>query len=118
MKPELMFINNEWVSSISKATRDITDPASGELLAKVPESNKDDMERAIQAARNAFDHGPWKNSLALDRSKLLLKVADGIRARSKEFAELETKNCGKPLAEAEFDVGDAANCFEFYAGLL
>jgi betaine-aldehyde dehydrogenase len=117
MKAELMFINNEWVSSISKATRDITDPASGELLAKVPESNKEDVERAISAARTAFDQGPWKSSLALDRSKLLLKIADGIRARSREFAELETKNCGKPLAEAEFDVGDAANCFEFYAGL-
>ncbi len=112
-----MFINGEWVSSLTKETRDVIDPAIGEVIAKVPESKDTDVRYAIESARQAFDRGPWKNTSALDRSKLLFKVADGIRAKSKDLSELEVRNCGKPLAEAEFDIADAANCFEFYAGL-
>ena len=101
----------------SGATRDIIDPGNGQLIAKVPESAKEDVVLAIKAAREAFDKGDWKKTSALDRGKLLFKVADLIRANAKMLAELETRNCGKPLAEAEYDVNDAANCFEFYAGL-
>lgn len=112
-----MLVNGKWVKAKSSATRDITDPATGELVAKVPESGREDVIAAIDAARQAFDHGPWRKMPALDRAKLLFKLADAIRAESKMFAELEVRNCGKPLAEAEFDVADAANCFEFYGGL-
>lgn len=117
MKTYEMLIGGKWVQARSGATRDIHDPASGELLAKVPESGREDVVAAIQAARDAFDNGPWRKMTALDRGKLLFKLADAIRAEAKLFAELETRNMGKPLAEAEFDVNDAANCFEFYGGL-
>ncbi|WP_454782304.1 aldehyde dehydrogenase family protein [Legionella sp. WA2022007384] len=117
MKSYEMYIDGKFTSAQSGATRDIIDPGNGELIAKVPESTKEDVLIAIKAARKAFDKGDWRKTSALDRSKLLFKVADLIRANAKMLAELETRNCGKPLAEAEYDVTDAANCFEFYAGL-
>src|SRR4051812_28293263 len=117
MKNYEMLINGQWSGSSSRAVREIRDPGNGELIAKVPECTREDVIRAIEAARAAFDHGPWRKTTALDRSKLLYKVAEAMRAKSKELAELEVRNGGKPLAEAEFDVADAANCFEFYAGL-
>ncbi len=112
-----MYINGKFVQSESNQTRNINDPGNGELIAVVPEGTKKDIVLAINSARAAFDMGDWKKTTALDRAKLLFKVADGIRANAKKLAETETKNCGKPLAEAEYDVADAANCFEFYAGL-
>lgn len=112
-----MYIDGKFTLAKSGATRDIIDPGNGRLIAKVPESSKEDAVLAIRAARKAFDEGDWKKTSALDRGKLLFKLADLIRANTAMLAELETRNCGKPLAEAEFDVADAANCFEFYAGL-
>jgi betaine-aldehyde dehydrogenase len=116
-KPQEMLIGGKFVAAESGATRDIFDPAGGELLGSVPESSRADVERAILAAREAFDRGPWRKTSALERGKLLLKIGDLIRADAKALAELETRNMGKPLAEAEYDVADAANCFEFYGGL-
>lgn len=112
-----MYIDGTFTLAKNGATRDIIDPGNGQLIAKVPESTKKDVILAIKAARKAFDDGDWKKTSALDRSKLLFKLADLIRANATMLAELETRNCGKPLAEAEYDVADAANCFEFYAGL-
>lgn len=110
-------VGGEFVSAQSGATRQIIDPGNETPIASVPEFSADDVKGAIAAARAAFDHGRWRKTSALDRGKVLLKIADGIRLRATELAELETRNCGKPLAESEFDVADAANCFEFYAGL-
>jgi betaine-aldehyde dehydrogenase len=112
-----MLIGGERVNAASNATRELRDPASGELVAVVPEAGREDAARAIGAARNAFDHGPWRKTSALDRGKLLFKLAGAIQGKAAEIAALEVKSCGKPLAEAEFDVADAANCFEFYGGL-
>src|SRR5690242_14116354 len=98
-----MLIGGKWVKAREGRTREIFDPASGELLARVPESGREDVIAAIDAARDAFDRGPWRKTTALDRGKLLFKLADAIRAEAKALAELEVRNCGKPLAEAEFD---------------
>jgi betaine-aldehyde dehydrogenase len=117
MKNYEMYINGKFTKAKSGTSRDIIDPGNGELIAQVPESAKEDAVIAIHAARKAFDEGVWRKTPALDRAKLLFKVADLIRANAVMLAQLETRNCGKPLAEAEFDVADAANCFEFYAGL-
>lgn len=117
MKRYDMLIGGENVAARSGAVRELRDPGNGEIVATVPEGDAEDAKRAILAARQAFDHGPWRNVSALERGKILFKVADAIRAEAKLLAELEVKSCGKPLAEAEFDVGDAANCFEFYGGL-
>ncbi|MGZ3708808.1 MAG: aldehyde dehydrogenase family protein [Bdellovibrionota bacterium] len=115
MKNYEMLVNGKWMKAAK--TREIRDPANGELVAVVQEAGHAEAARAIDAAREAFDHGPWRKTTALDRGKLLFRIADAIRANAKLLAELEVRNCGKPLAEAEFDVTDAANCFEFYGGM-
>lgn len=117
MKSYDMLIDGKWVQAKSGKTREIIDPANGETIARVPESGREDAIAAIEAARAAFDNGPWRKTTALDRGKLLFKLGDALRAKAKEMAELETRGNGKPLAEAEFDVNDAANCFEYYGGL-
>ncbi len=117
MKNYQMYIEGCWVDAQSKKTREIKDPGNSEVLGTVPESSRQDAERAISAARKAFDEGGWKNFTAMDRAQKLFAVASAIRKESKMLAELEVRNSGKPLAEAEFDVADAANCFEFYAGM-
>jgi betaine-aldehyde dehydrogenase len=71
----------------------------------------------VKAARAAFDGGPWKDATAQDRGRVLFEIARIIRGRSAELAELETRNTGKPIVEAEFDVADTATCFEYYGGL-
>jgi betaine-aldehyde dehydrogenase len=112
-----MFINGQFVGAESGKTRDILNPATGEIIAQVPEADATDIDKAVKAARAAFDTGEWRKSTAQDRQKILLKIAQLMRERFDEFVELEVKDNGKPRREAEFDVDDAANCFEFYAGL-
>ncbi|MEW5847549.1 MAG: aldehyde dehydrogenase family protein [Myxococcota bacterium] len=112
-----MWIGGEWVDARNGATRDVINPADGSVLARVPEAGTEEVARAVQAAREAFDHGPWGKSMHRDRGQILFKVAEGIRARARELAELDTRNMGKPVVEAEFDVTDAAHCFEYYAGM-
>ena len=117
MKTYDNWIAGRWVPAASGHIRDIADPANGEPVARVAESGREDIDKAVAAAREAFDQGPWRKTSAQDRGKVLFKIAEGIRAKARVLAELEVRNCGKPLAEAEFDVADAANCFEFYGGL-
>jgi betaine-aldehyde dehydrogenase len=112
-----MFINGQFVDAASGKTRDIINPATGEIIAQVPEADANDIDKAVRAARAAFATGDWRKTTAQDRQKLLLKIAQLMRERFDEFVELEVKDNGKPRREAEFDVDDAANCFEFYAGL-
>src|SRR5262249_5131663 len=112
-----MLIGGEWVDAASGATRELRDPGNGEVVAVVPEADREDAARAILSARDAFDKGPWRRTSALDRGKLLFKLAEAISGSAAALAELEVKSCGKPLAEAQFDIADAANCFEFYGGL-
>jgi betaine-aldehyde dehydrogenase len=112
-----MLIGGKWVDSASGETRELRDPSNGEVVAVVPEGGRADAAAAIDAAREAFDKGPWRRTTALDRGKLLLKLSEAIQKNADTLARLEVQSCGKPLAEAQFDVADAANCFEFYAGL-
>src|SRR5205807_3580495 len=76
-----------------------------------------DVAKAVAAARRAFDAGRWKDATAQDRGRVLFKLAEAVRARAAELAELETRNSGKPIVEAEFDISDVATCFEYYGGL-
>ena len=71
----------------------------------------------MKAARAAFDEGPWQDMTAQDRGRILFKLAQIVRDRADELAELETRNSGKPIVESEFDIADVATCFEYYGGL-
>jgi betaine-aldehyde dehydrogenase len=112
-----MWVNGEWVAARGGKTRKIVNPADQSVLAEVAEASAEDVCTAVDAARRAFDDGPWPRLAGRERGTMLYRVAEAIRARATEFAELDVRNMGKPIAEAEFDVADAAHCFEYYAGL-
>jgi betaine-aldehyde dehydrogenase len=112
-----LFVGGRFAAAADSGTRDLIDPATGDPVGRVAEATLADVERAIALARTAFDEGPWPETPALDRARLLNKLADAIDANAADFAAMETLNCGKPLREAEYDVADAANCFRYYAGL-
>jgi len=110
-------INGEFVPAGTSTTLDVIDPAAESVIARVPDGSRDDVDRAAAAAREAFDAGPWKDTTAQDRGRILFALARIVRERAAELAELETRNTGKPIVEAEFDVVDVATCFEYYGGL-
>ncbi|HZV80407.1 MAG TPA: aldehyde dehydrogenase family protein [Candidatus Binatus sp.] len=113
----LMYIDGAWVPASDGGVRELINPSNGEVVARVAEGTKQDAQSAIAAARRAFDDGPWRDTPAQDRAKLLFKLADKIEENAAELARLETLNNGKPVRETEYDVADAANCFRYYAGL-
>jgi betaine-aldehyde dehydrogenase len=115
--PRQMWIAGRWVDASDGGTRELINPADGSVLARVPEATAADVGAAVAAARAAFDGGPWRALAARDRGTLLFKIAEAIRARAQAFAETDARNMGKPIVEAEFDVSDAAHCFEYYGGL-
>ena len=117
MKTYQLYINGEYVDAASNATIDVIDPATTEVIATVPDANAQDVDRAVHAARQAFDDGPWKDATAQDRGRVLFKLAQIVRDRADELAEIETRNSGKPIVESEFDMSDVATCFEYYGGL-
>ena len=117
MDTRSLYINGEFVRAQSTATIDVINPATLEVIGRVPDAGAVDVDRAVKAARAAFDEGPWKTVTAQDRGRTLFKLAEIVRARADELAELETRNSGKPIVEAEFDMADVATCFEYYGGL-
>src|SRR6185436_6547973 len=117
MKTHQLYINGEFVAPQSSSTIDVLDPATGDVIARVPDANAGDVDRAVRAARAAFDEGPWKDATAQDRGRVLFNLAEIVRARADELADIETRNSGKPIVEAEFDIADVATCFEYYGGL-
>jgi len=111
------FIDGQWVPSASGETFPVYDPSTEEVIAQVASSNSADIEKAVITARAAFDSGPWPTTTAQDRGRMLFKLADKIRQNTAQLAELECRNTGKPIVEAEFDIADVATCFEYYGGL-
>src|SRR2546425_13197155 len=86
-------------------------------MAAFAAATRPDVDAAIHAARDAFDRGPWKATTAQQRGRILFAMADLVRRNAAMLAELETRNCGKPIVESEFDMADTASCFEYYGGL-
>jgi betaine-aldehyde dehydrogenase len=111
------YVNGEWVGSASGETFPVYDPSTEEVIAQVASANSADVDRAVQAARTAFDSGPWPAITAQDRGRILFKLAEKIRQNAASLAEIEARNTGKPIVEAEFDIADVATCFEYYGGL-
>src|SRR4029077_16634427 len=117
VKPYQLYINGQYVDATSRNTVDVIDPSTTDVIAKTPDANAADVDAAVQAARTAFDEGPWKDATAQDRGRVLFKLAQIVRDRAGELAEIETRNSGKPIVESEFDIADVATCFEYYGGL-
>lgn len=112
-----MYVDGKWMVSASGETRQVLNPATGEVIGVVTEGTREEARLAIRAARRAFDRDGWQESKARDRAALLSKVADLLEQRAEEFAALDTLNNGKPLRESRYDVSDAVNQFRYFAGL-
>jgi len=117
MQPRALYVDGRFVDPASSRTLDVIDPATQEVIARVPDAGAEDVEAAVAAARRAFDEGPWREVTAQERGRILFRLAEAVRRRAPELAELETRNSGKPIAESEFDLADVATCFEYYGGL-
>ncbi len=116
-KPRPMLINGKWVQAASGKTFPTYNPATGEVLAKIAEGDREDIEQAVRAARKAFDEGPWPRMTASERGRLMWKLADLIDAHNEEFGYLESLDNGKPLTVAKAaDVPLASELFRYMAG--
>src|SRR5271170_2283603 len=117
VKTYSMLIDGEFVPSKSAKTFPVYDPSTEEVIAQVPDGNADDVNRAVAAAKAAFEDGPWATTTAQERGRVLFRLAEKVRQNLPMLAELECRNSGKPIVEAEFDINDVATCFEYYGGL-
>jgi phenylacetaldehyde dehydrogenase len=115
--PRLMLIGGKWVAAASGKTTDIRNPATGEVIAAVPEAESRDVDLAVTAARRTFDDDIWGRLGPAQRGRILWTIADLIDANTDELAELESLNNGMPVRDARsFGIPRAADTFRYYAG--
>ena len=116
-QPRKMLINGRWVNAASGRTFPTYNPATGEVLAQVAEGDREDINQAVAAARNAFDNGPWRRMTASQRGRLIWKLADLLEQHTEEFGYIESLDNGKPLNVAKAaDVPLAVDLFRYMAG--
>src|SRR5580704_15910623 len=96
-----MLIDGKWVNSVSGRTFETINPATGKVIANVAEGEKTDIDKAVAAARRAFDKGPWRKMNARERGRLLYKLADLVEKNKDELAMLETLDNGKPISDSK-----------------
>jgi phenylacetaldehyde dehydrogenase len=116
-KPQRMFIGGEWLGALAGAELEVVDPADGTVLASVPDGTPDDVDRAVLAARRAFeDAGPWSRSTGEERSRLLRSLADLLEANQEEMAQIVTLETGKTLRESAGEIVGSVEFFHYMAG--
>jgi acyl-CoA reductase-like NAD-dependent aldehyde dehydrogenase len=112
-----MYIDGQWVDALEGEVFETHDPATGDELATVPAANGADVDRAVRAARRAFDDGSWGSAVAeRERARILFRMASLVRDQLEDLAVLEVRDCGKPLADARLDIEEVAFQLEYYAG--
>src|ERR1700728_3736747 len=115
--PRQLFINGQWVDAASGRTFETPNPATGETLAHIAEGDAEDINRAVRAARSAFETGPWGRMTPSDRGRIIWRIGDLILEHADELAQLESLDNGKPFAVARAaDVPLAADLFHYMAG--
>ncbi len=115
--PKKMLIDGQWVEAASGKTFAVYEPATGEIIAYVPEGDKEDIDRAVRAARKAFESGPWHRMTPAVRGRLINKLADLLEQHAEEIAQLESLDNGKPLSVARVaDVPLSIDHFRYMAG--
>ncbi|HEY3416767.1 MAG TPA: aldehyde dehydrogenase family protein [Armatimonadota bacterium] len=112
-----LFIDNQWIETAQSFAS--LNPATEEPFARFPSATPEDVDRAVLAARRAFDCGTWSGMAALERGRLLRRAAELLRARTEEFAQAETQDTGKPIFESRnVDIPAAADSLEYYGSLV
>ncbi|CAH9066606.1 unnamed protein product [Cuscuta europaea] len=112
-----LFINGEFADSVSGRTFETIDPSNGDVITRIAEGGKEDVDLAVKAAREAFDHGPWPRLSGAERQRVLLKLAELIEENAEEIAALDTIEAGKLFTEGKYvDIPAAATNFRYYAG--
>jgi 1-pyrroline dehydrogenase len=114
VKTYQQLIGGKFVDSASGETLEVINPADDQVIAAVPKSAGEDVDRAVEAAATAFE--TWKQTTPQDRSLLLLKIADKLEERADEFGRLESANAGKPVGAAIDEIAVCADLFRFFAG--
>ena len=115
--PRQLFINGQWTDAASGKAFETPNPATGAALASVAEGDAEDIDRAVQAARAAFDEGPWGRITPSERGRIIWRIGDLILEHAEELAQLESLDNGKPYAVAlGADVPLAADLFHYMAG--
>jgi len=112
------FIDGQWVDSIGGETFDVLDPVSNQNYATCAAGQKADIDRAVAAAKQAFDSGPWPRLKPRDRYRVLNRIADLVEERDARLAELETFDTGLPITQALGQAQRAAENFRFFADLI
>jgi phenylacetaldehyde dehydrogenase len=116
-QPRKMLIGGKWIEAASRKTFPTYNPATGDILAQVAEGDREDIDRAVKAARKAFEDGPWRRMTPSERGRLIWKLADLLEAHLEEFAQIETLDNGKPIAVSRAaDVPLAVDLFRYMAG--
>ena len=116
-KPRKMLIGGKWMEAASGKTFSTPNPATGDVLAQVAEGDREDIDRAVKAARKAFEGGPWRRMTPSERGRLIWKLADLIEAHLEELAQIETLDNGKPIAVSRAaDVPLSVDLFRYMAG--
>ncbi len=115
--PKKLLIGGDWFNAASGKTFPTYNPATGDVLAQVAEGDRTDVDRAVIAARKAFENGPWPRLTASERGRLIWKLADLLETHAEEFAQLESLDNGKPVTVARAaDVPLAVDLFRYMAG--
>jgi len=115
--PRQLFINGQWADAASGKTFATPNPATGETLAHIAEGDAEDIDRAVRAARKAFEDGPWSRMTASERGRIIWRIGDLILEHTDELAQLESLDNGKPFGVAQAaDVPLAADLFHYMAG--
>ena len=112
-----IFVDGAWHDARAGATRQVINPFDQSVVDTVAECDSQDVDRAVQAARQAFDNGRWSRVPPTERGRLLAAVADALEADREAMARIETLDTGKTLVESRMDVDDVAAVFRYYGGL-
>ncbi|RME40764.1 MAG: aldehyde dehydrogenase family protein [Planctomycetota bacterium] len=112
-----MLIGGRWVDSVSGKTFETINPATGDIICRVAEGDKEDVDLAVQAARKALESKAWKRMSASQRGRLLYRLADLIESHADELAALETLDNGKPINDSRtIDIPGVVACYRYFAG--
>ncbi|RKQ35814.1 aldehyde dehydrogenase family protein [Oceanobacillus halophilus] len=111
-----MYIDGEWVEASGGTVLDVKNPSNGEVIASIPAGKAEDVDRAVQAAKRAFQDESWRKVKPHERGDILYAIAEKLKSDRDELAKLESMDVGKPLTQGYADVDAAIRYFRFYAG--